>query len=140
MEVTPEIYAWLTSLNIFDPFQSLSDDNDNNFLIPEKTLNLMIGGKYMDIILKNLQDAYNQFYKVKMDYISNITQLKPIQDDQDYISNSIKYSNWKIITEILNHFGLSYSEEDINLLVNNDKEQLIKIITKIYNLYIQYCY
>ena len=138
MEVTPEIYAWLTSLNIFDPFNSLSPDTEYNFLIPEKTLNSLFGGKYMDIILKNLQDAYNQFYKVKMDYISNISQLKPIQEEQEYISNSIKYANWKIIIEILSHFGLSFSEEDINLLVNNNKEQLNRIITKIYNLFTQF--
>ena len=138
MEVTPEVFAWLTSLNILDPFKSLAEDTMSNFIIPEKTLNLLFGGKYMDIILKNLQEAYNQFYKVKMDYVNNISQLKPIQEDEKYISNSIKYSNWLIIREILSHFGLSYSEDEINLLVNNDKEQLNKIISKIYELFTQF--
>ena len=138
MEVTPEIYAWLSSLNIIDPLKSLSEDIMNIFIIPEKTLNLLFGGKYMDVILKNLQDSYNKFYKVKMNYINNITQLKPIQEDQEYISNSIKFANWQIIVGILNHFGLSYSEEEINLLVNNDKAQLNKIISKIYDLYTQF--
>ena len=54
MEVTPEIYAWLTNLNIIDPFKSLSEDSNSNFIIPEKTLNLFFGGKYMDIILNKL--------------------------------------------------------------------------------------
>ena len=138
MEVTPEIYAWLSSLNIVDPLKSLSEDIMNIFIIPEKTLNLLFGGKYMDLILKNLQDSYNKFYKVKMNYISNITQLKTIQEDEEYISNSIKYANWEIIVGILKHFGLSYSEEEINLLVNNDKEQLNKIISKIYDLFTQF--
>ena len=131
MEVTPEVFAWLTSLNILDPFKSLAEDTMSNFIIPEKILNLLFGGKYMDIILKNLQEAYNQFYKVKMDYVNNVNQLKPIQEDEKYISNSIKYSNWLIIREILSHFGLSYSEDEINLLFNNDKEELNKIISKI---------
>jgi hypothetical protein len=134
MEVTPEIYAWLTSLNIIDPFISLSEDSNNNFIIPEKILNLFFGGKYMDIILNKLQEAYNQFYKIKLDYISDISKLKPIEENQEYISNSIKYANWKIITEILAHFGLTYSEEEINLIVCNNKEQLYKIIEKIYEL------
>ena len=134
MEVTPEIYAWLTSLNIIDPFKSLSEDLNNNFIIPEKTLNLFFGGKYMDIILNKLQEAYNQFYKIKLDYISTISQLKPIEDNQEYISNSIKYANWTIINEILAHFGLTYSEEEINLIVSNNKEQLYKIIENIYEL------
>ena len=138
MEVTPEIFAWLTSLNILDPFRSLSEDITNNFAIPEKTLNLLFGGKYFDIILKNLQEAYNLFYKVKIDYTYNITQLKPIKEEEEYISNSIKYANWQIIIEILSHFGLSYSEDEINLLVNNDKEQLNKILSKIYALFTQF--
>ena len=138
MEVTPEIYAWLASLNIIDPFKSLSEDYNNNFIIPEKTLKLLFGGKYMDIILQKLQESYNQFYKVKIDYISKISQLKPIEENQEYISNSIKYANWEIIAEILGHFGLSYSEEEINLLVNNNREQLYKIISKIYELFTQF--
>ena len=138
MEVTPEIYSWLINLKIFAPFKSTSDYTEINFLIPEKTLYLLFGGKYMDIILKNLQDAYNKFYKFNTNYLSNIKKLRPIKDDQEYISNSIKYENWKIIIEILNNFGLSYSEKDINLLVNNSKEQLNKIITTLYNLISQF--
>ena len=100
MEVTPEIYAWLTSLKIIDPFKSISDSM-NNFIIPENTLNLLFGGKYMDIILKNLQDAYNKFYKVDMDFINDINQIKLIQEDQEYILHSVKYANWQIIISIL---------------------------------------
>ena len=137
MEVTPEIFAWFTGLNIINLFKSFADSLDN-FIIPEKTLNLLFGGKYMDIILKNLQDSYNKFYKVDMDFINNINQIKLIQEEQEYISNSVKYENWQIIAKILNHFGLLLSEEEINLLVNNDKEQLYKIITKIYNLFTQF--
>ena len=36
MEVTPEIYAWLTSLNIINPFLSYDDDPMNNFNIFKK--------------------------------------------------------------------------------------------------------
>ena len=34
MEVTPEIYAWLTSLEIIDPFSSSKTERE--FFIPEK--------------------------------------------------------------------------------------------------------
>ena len=50
MEVTPEMYAWFTSLNIINPFLSLEEDSMNTFIIPEKIVNLLLGGKYMDII------------------------------------------------------------------------------------------
>ena len=121
MEVTPEIYAWFTSLNIINPFLSYDDDPVNNFIIPEKTINLLSGGKYMDIILKNLQDSYNKCYKVKMDFIFKLKELKNINEDEDYISNSIKKANWTLISETLKKFGINYSEEEIDKIINGDR-------------------
>ena len=138
MEVTPEIFAWLTSLNIINPFVSFSQDLVNDFKVPEKTVSLLMGGKYLDIMIQPLQDVYNKFYKINDDYISNLMKLKQIPDGQEYISNSLKYTNWKIIFEVLSHFGLVFTEDDLSLLVNNNKDQLKKIISKIYNTYTKY--
>ena len=134
MEVTPEMYAWLTDLNIINPFSSLKTPTEGNFILPEKTMELMIGGKYMDIILTTLQYAYNKFYKLRLDYLTKLSELKEISEDQEYISNSVKYSNWHLINEILNKFGISYTEDQINQLINGDKEFLLKVITQIYYL------
>ena len=134
MEVTPEMYAWLTDLNIINPFSSLKSDVVGNFVVPEKTINLMLGGKYMDIILTTLQSAYNKFYKLKLNYLTKLSELKEISEDQDYISNSIKYANWHLINEMLNQFGISYSEDQINQLINGDRDFLLKVITQIYYL------
>ena len=111
MEVTPEMYAWLTDLNIINPFSSLKSSVVGSFVIPEKTIQLMIGGKYFDIILTTLQSAYNKFYKLKLNYLTKLSDLKEISEDQEYISNSVKYANWHLINEMLNQFGISYSEE-----------------------------
>ena len=138
MEVTPEMYAWLTDLNIINPFSSLNTPTEGNFILPEKTIELMIGGKYMDIILTTLQEAYNKFYKLHLDYLSKLNELKEISEDQKYISNSVKYANWHLINEILNKFGISYTEEQINQLINGDKEFLLKVITQIYYLCSQF--
>ena len=134
MEVTPEMYAWLTDLNIINPFSSLKSDVVGNFVVPEKTIQLMLGGKYMDIILTTLQSAYNKFYKLKLNYLTKLSELKEISEDQDYISNSVKYSNWHLINEMLNQFGISYSEDQINQLINGDRDFLLKVITQIYYL------
>mgnify|MGYP002626069953 FL=1 len=134
MEVTPEMYAWLTDLNIINPFSSLKTPTEGNFILPEKTMELMIGGKYMDIILNTLQFAYNKFYKLKLDYLSGLSDLKEISEDQTYISNSVKYANWHLINDILNKFGISYTEDQINQLINGDKEFLLKVITQIFYL------
>lgn len=134
MEVTPEIYAWLTSLNIINPFLSYDDDPMNNFILPEKTINLLLGGKYFDIILKHLQDSYNKCYNVKMDFNFKLKELKQISEDEDYISNNIKTSNWSLIFETLKKFGINYVEEDIDKIINNDNDFLLKVITKIFEV------
>ncbi len=134
MEVTPEIYAWLTSLNIINPFLSYDDDPMNNFILPEKTINLLLGGKYFDIILKHLQDSYNKCYNVKMDFNFKMKELKQISEDEDYISNNIKTSNWSLIFETLKKFGINYVEEDIDKIINNDNEFLLKVLTKIFEV------
>ena len=108
MEVTPEIFAWLTSLNIINPFVSFAQDLVNDFRVPEKTVSLLMGGKFLDIMIQSLQDVYNKFYKINDDYISNLMKLKQIPDGQEYISNSLKYTNWKIIFEVLGHYGLYF--------------------------------
>ena len=134
MEVIPEMYAWLTSLNIINPFLGLEEYPVNNFQIPEKTVKVLLGGKYMDIIINHLQDSYNKFYNVKSDFTSRLQELKDVTENQDYISNSVKYSNWNLIMDILKKFGLSFSEDDINKLVDGDKKLLLDIINKIYEL------
>ena len=138
MEVTPEIFAWLTSLNIINPFLSFSQDLENDFQIPEKTVSLLFGGKYIDLMIQSLQEAFNKFYNIDDDYSSNLLKLKHIPEGQEYISNSLKYTNWKIIFEVLGHYGLTFSDNDLTLLVNNNKDHLKKIILKIYNTYEKY--
>ena len=138
MEVSPEMYAWFTSLNIINPFMTFEEENIEKFIIPDKVINLLLGGKYMDIILKHLQDSYNKFYKVKMDFTSKMKDLIDIDVDQDYISNSVKYANWHLIGDTIKQFGLNYSEEEIMKVINGDKALLMTIITKIYELFTQF--
>ena len=78
MEVTPEIFAWLTSLNIINPFLSFSQDLVNDFQIPEKIVSLLFGGKYIDLMIKSLQEAFNKFYNIDDDYSSNLLKLKQL--------------------------------------------------------------
>ena len=86
MEVTPEMYAWLTEQNVINPFGSLKSEVMSDFILPEKTVQLMLGGKYMDKILTALQSAYNKFYKLQLNYLDKLKDLKDISEDQEYIS------------------------------------------------------
>jgi len=137
MEVTPEFYAWLTSQKVIDPFKSFESElaTSDKFYIDERTLELLSGGKYMDIILNSLQDAYNKFYNLSLNYIENINEMKEIDEEEEYISNSIKYTNWHLIQESLSHFGLNYEDEIINKISEGDKKVLLQVLNEIYELH-----
>ena len=139
MKVTPEIYAWLTNLNVIKPHESISHNFVKDFIVPEKTVSSLFLGKYMDIIIQPLQDEFNKFYDKDENYILNLINLQQIPESKEYISNpaikKIKEENWKIIFEVLFNFGVKFDETEINLLVNNDKNELNKVITKIYKAY-----
>ena len=131
------MYAWLTSLNIINPFSSTGNGSFNSYIIPENVINLLLGGKYMDIILQHIQDAYNKFNNNKINLILKINEIIDIDENQEYIPNSVKYANWNLISEILTQFGLKYSNDEITKVINGDKSLLIKILTKIFELYTQ---
>ena len=132
MEISPEIFAWLSTLEIIDPFDTMKSP-DTKFIIPDKIYKLMMGGHYIGLMLKNLQEYYNKFYSLDLNLIEDLKSLKPV-DDENKISNSLKYYNWNILFEILNHFGFNLNKEDINLLINDDKDYLNKILNNIYEL------
>ena len=136
MEVTPEMYAWLTSQNVINPFKSFQTDinTSSSFQIPKQTLELLLGGKYIDNILKSLQDSYNKLYDMKLDYTDNLNDLVEIKEDDQYISNSAKYTNWHLYQDSLKHFGLNYPDDLINQIINGDKEILLQILTDIFEL------
>ena len=134
MEVSPEIYAWLSNLDILNPFNTFNNEQPFAFLIPDRIIQQLIGGKYMDIILKNLQDSYEKLYKLELNYIENLNQLEKIDDNKEYIPNSVKYNNWHIINDCLSNFGLNFKEEVIVKIINGDKNQLIEILKRIYEL------
>ena len=78
MEVILEMYE-LSIQKVIDPFESFNSEieNLNKFKINQRTIDLLIGGKYMDNILKFLQD--NKFHNLNLDYMENINQMKKIK-------------------------------------------------------------
>ena len=131
MEVTPEIYAWLTSLEIIDPFSSSKTERE--FFIPEKTCKLMFNGFYFDIMLKNLQNYYNKFFNKNANYIDNLSLLKPIENE-NYLNEDDKFYNWSILFDMLNNFKLNLDKQNISNLLKEDKKYLNELLNTIYDL------
>ena len=134
MNVEPEMYAWLASLNFIKPFNNNSMINID-YVIPEKVIHLLMGGKYFNSILKSIQEVYNIHHNSNLDLSLRINDLIEFEENQEYIPNSVKYENWHIVAEILNTLGLELSEDEINKVINGDKDSLITIMMKIYALF-----
>ena len=142
MKVTPEIFAWFNKLNIISPDDSKYEQLRKYNIIPDNIISSMFLGKYFDILIEPLQTEYNRFYNREDNYIINLINLKEVPENQIYksyaITNKVKYENWCIIFEILGHFGLNFTETELNLLVNNDKDELEQVIKKIYSTYLKF--
>ena len=106
MEVSPFLFEWLVELNIIE-------QNENDNFIPDKIIFLLCGGKYFDRILYSLQNAYNKYYNLHLDFLEKLKDLNPISVEQKNIENLVRFNNWKIIFDLLSHFG-NRNIENIN--------------------------
>ena len=142
MKVTPEIFDWFHNLKIITAEEPNFEQYQKNKYIPKNITSQMFLGKYMDMIIQPLQNEYNKFYNKNDNYTINLVNLKELPENQKYkayaINNKIRYENWQIIFEILGHFGLYFTDSEINLLVNNDIDELEQVIKKIYHTYIKF--
>ena len=142
MKVTPEIFDWFHNLKIITAEEPNFEQYQKNKYIPKNIISQMFLGKYMDMIIQPLQNEYNKFYNKNDNYTINLVNLKELPENQKYkayaINNKIRYENWQIIFEILGHFGLYFTDSEINLLVNNDIDELEHVIKKIYHTYIKF--
>ena len=128
MEVSPFLFKWLVELNIIE-------QNEKDNFISDDIIYLLCGGKYFDRILYSFQNAYNKYYKLHLDFLERLKDLNPISIGQKNIQYIIRYNNWKIIFDLLSHFGINYNENDLNTISNGDKYFLIEILHKINTYY-----
>ena len=138
MEVSPEVYAWLSALNIIDPFSETDKTGQKNYFIPENTLNALFNGEYMNVLLLDLQEAYNKYYDTRKDCAPKLKQLVLKEKNSDKISEKTRLNNWNIINEALKIFGIKYSKNEINKVVSRNNEILIQMISYIFNIVTKY--
>ena len=133
MEVSPEIYAWLSALNIIDPFNETNRNGMNNYFIPENTLNSLFNGEYIDLLIYDLQEAYNKYYDIRKDCSQKLKDLVFKEKNFDKISEKTKLNNWNVINDALKIFGIKYSKNELNKVVSGNSSILLKIIGNIFN-------
>ena len=139
MEVSPEIYAWLTTLSIIDPFYETGNNGTNNeYYIPENIIEALFEGHFMDKMILNLQDAYNKYFNKRKNCSLKLKELIFKEKKYEKISSKTILNNWNVINDALQLFELKCSKNDLNKILNHNNATLLKIITKIFNTINQY--
>ena len=138
MEVSPEIYAWLSALNIIDPFNETNRNGMNNYFIPENTLNALFNGEYIELLIYDLQEAYNKYFQIRKDCSLKLKELVFKEKNFDKISEKTKLNNWNVINDALKIFGIKYSKNELNKVISGNSAVLLKIMTNIFNTITQY--
>ena len=133
MEVSPEIYAWLSALNIIDPFTETNKNGMSNYFIPENIVNSFFNGEYISLLILDLQKAYNKYHDIRKDCSQKLRELVFKEKNFDKISEKTKLNNWNVINDALKIFDIKYSKNELNKVVNGNNLILKKIIETIFN-------
>jgi len=135
MEVTPEIYAWLVNIKVLDANKSIKINNDGKILVPENVVRNLMVGCYFDQILVHLQEGYNKFYKIKLNYTDRLNDLKLERSDRvEYLPLNLRNSNWSIISEVLTNFGIEVSKRKLEKITSGNINELYELLNTIYIL------
>lgn len=136
MEVTPEIYAWLTELNILNAEKTLIMKKEGKIYVDEDITNKFLNGFYIDKILYELENLYNKFYKIKLNYTKKLDDIKNLQENAKSNKNdrNIRNAIWKIVSQVTENFGIELNDDHIRNLANGDLNALIYLINSIYTL------
>lgn len=136
MEVTPEIYAWLTELNILNAEKTLIMKKEGKIYVDEDITNKFLNGFYIDKILYELEHLYNKFYKIKLTYTKKLDDIKTLQENAKNNKNDRNLRNaiWKIVSQVTENFGIELNEEQIRKISSGDVNALLYLINSIYTL------
>ena len=133
MEVSPEIYAWLTTLNIIEPFSDVEKNRTNSYYIPENIVEALFEGHHFNVMILNLQEAHNKYFNKRKNCEPKLKELAFKEKKYEKISNKTKLNNWNVINDALQLFDLKFSKYDLNKIMSKNRDMLLKVITKIFN-------
>ncbi len=136
MEVTPEIYAWLTELNILTAERTIKMRKDKKVFVDEDIVKKFFNGFFVDKILYELEKLYNKFYNIKLSYTQILEDIKPFQDNtkNDKNDRNVRNTIWKVISQVIENFGIEMNEEHLKNIINGDIDTLLYLLNSIFSL------
>lgn len=135
MEVTPEIYAWLSEQKILNVEKTLIMKKDG-ILVDDSICLKLFNGFHWDKILTNLEKLYNKFYKIKLNYTHRLEDINPFQEQLkgNDLDKNLRVEIWKIIGEVISNFGIEVREEKIKQISMGNNDAIYSLLKTIYLL------
>ena len=152
MELSPEIYAWLVSIDILDDsvYDKEKDINDKanypqypnlpasianfefsdngNIKLSQTVTKQIIIGNFFPKLFSKFNVLMNQLYG---NIYQNDETLSQIVDNEQ---PQIKLHNWELILESLkNYYGISFDENFKTLLIAGDMNSFNTLFDKLYS-------
>jgi hypothetical protein len=140
MEVTAELYAWLTGLNlkikILNNNKSPKNQNNKKVLLDMRTSIKFLNGFFMDKILLELEGLYNIYYNIKLSYSTKLNELIKLQENtlNNETDANLRISIWGIIKDITENFGIELTENSIKKIANGDYNTLNQVLNAVFSL------
>ena len=136
MEVTAELYAWLSELKILKSNKTFNLRKDKMIVLDKETSTKFLNGFFMDKILFELEGLYNNFYNLKLTYSVKLNELRILQEnsfnnDTDF---DLRISIWGIIQDITENFGIELTNKSIEKIANGDYKTLSQVLNAIFSL------
>lgn len=132
MEITADIYAWLTSIDIlpFDTTNFRINENGNVELTQELS-NQVKNGCFFKGLFNKINDMLNSLY-------GNIFKVdEKVQNLDDINDNAIKLINWNIIVEfIASYYGINLDSDYKTMIIAGDQLTFDDFFEKLYEFYI----
>jgi len=128
MEIGPDLFSWLSETCQFKNWKSEKVMSNGNVIIPDKVYERLQDGHHFKYIIKKIEEQYNNCYKMKLNYTTNLINVKKATD------TITREENWKIISETLSNFGIELTERLISDIINDSQEALGNILKTLYTL------
>ena len=136
MEVTAELYAWLSELNIINKNKSFNLRKDKKILLDEETSTKFLNGFFMDKVLFELEGLYNNFYNIKLTYSVKLNELRILQENSfgNETDFDLRISIWGIIQDITENFGIELTDISVKKIAAGDCKTLSHVLSGIFSL------
>ena len=130
MEVTADLYAWLTSIELFDLTTNFSINEKGNVIIEKVFADKIKNGTFFIPLFEKLNEMLNATYGNVYKIDEKIYQL----GDSSILQ--IRLKNWGVIKDFVkNYYGIDLNDDEKTLIIAEDNETLISFFNKLFHIY-----